>query len=43
VATIARCDVEQQKAFDRNWDGHQDVLAARMAAVFDAQRCDARP
>jgi len=38
----ARRDVEQQLAYDRNHDGHQGALMARMAAVIGAQQALAR-
>lgn len=37
MATVRR-DVERIKRWGRNYDGRQDVLLARMAAVVGAQR-----
>ena len=38
MATVARRDITRQQAYDRNHDGQQGALLARMAAVVDAQQ-----
>ena len=42
IGAVAHPGVERQKAIDRNWDGHQDVLHARMRAVVGAQEAMVR-
>ena len=41
VATVTRQDVERVKTRDRDFNSHQTVLHARMAAVIGAQRAAA--
>ena len=41
VATVTRRDVKRVKTRDRDFDGHQGVLLARMGAVIGAQRATA--
>jgi hypothetical protein len=38
VATATRSNVEKVKTRDRDFDGHQGTLMARMGAVVGAQR-----
>jgi hypothetical protein len=38
VATVVRRDIARQQTYDRDHDGQQGALLARMAAVMDAQR-----
>jgi hypothetical protein len=38
VATVTRREVDRVKVRDRDFDGHQGLLVARMAAVVGAQK-----
>ncbi len=42
VSERVRVDVEHQLVYDRNHDGHQGALLARMGAVIGAQEALAR-